>query len=102
GLAQGDADGRFRPSAPVSRQELAALASRAASQLGVAARAAGAASAAYADADAIARWAAEPVADAARLGLMAGDGGRFEPARAVTRAEAAAVLVRLLRLAELI
>ena len=44
-------------------------------------------------------WYAEAVNEAARLGIVQGTGGgKFEPERAVTRAEAAAMCVRLAKL----
>ncbi|MBD2848633.1 S-layer homology domain-containing protein, partial [Paenibacillus sp. IB182496] len=98
GLVQGDADGRFRPDAPISRQETAALLLRALQWVG-AAPAAGTDDAlrGFADAHRIAPWARTAIADAVSAGLLQGDpAGRLQPQADITRAEAAAMLVRLL------
>lgn len=98
GLINGYADGSFRPDTPVSREELAVMVERALRFAGTAEdTAAGSASASLSDAQAISIWAAPAVNTLSGLGIMKGDGkGRFAPAASVTRAEAAAVLSRIL------
>lgn len=53
----------------------------------------------FADSDAISAWARESVQKVAQAGLMNGqDGLHFAPQSPVTRAEAAVIFVRLLKL----
>lgn len=98
GLAEGDPDGRFRPEAPVTRAEFAVLLVRAS---GLEQRAAvlSAARLSYRDAGEIPAWAVGAVAAVAEAGLMAGDsGGYYRPSAAITRAEGAAAIARVLDL----
>jgi hypothetical protein len=91
GIVAGDPDGRFRPDAPLTRAELAALLLRA---LGLPP----ADSAPFHDVDDGA-WYLADVGGVARAGLMRGDpDGAFRPADAVSRAEVAATLRMLLDL----
>lgn len=101
GLVKGD-QGLFRPDDPVTRQELAVMLVRAltrarpdlvpeADVAKLAER--------YTDAGAIAPWAAESAAVAAELGLVTGlTAETWNPGDTATRAEAAVMLARLLRL----
>ncbi|WP_170157775.1 S-layer homology domain-containing protein [Thermodesulfitimonas autotrophica] len=84
------AGGRFRPDDTLTREELAAVALRAA---GISTQDL---TPAFADAQRIAPWARQAVATAAAAGLMSGVGeNRFAPKAPVTRAQAAAILYRL-------
>jgi hypothetical protein len=91
GVVAGDPDGRFRPDAPLTRAELAALLLRA---LGLP----GADTAPFHDVDDDA-WYLADVGGVARAGLMRGDpDGTFRPGDAVSRAEVAATLRALVGL----
>jgi|GEM_PF-3181164 len=93
GLIEGRGDGTFAPDAPISREEMAALAVRAAGAAAVG----GSAQPGYADEADIQPWAARYVHAAYAQGLMEGrDGGRFAPQAGLTRAEAAQLALRLL------
>ncbi|MCZ8520313.1 MULTISPECIES: S-layer homology domain-containing protein [Paenibacillus] len=93
GLFEGDAEGRFHPEAPLTRQELAAILARA---LGLPLQQS---PSAYSDVDATA-W-SHPSIEALRVsGIMEGDGqGLFRPKGVVTREELAVTLLRASRLA---
>ncbi len=95
GVALGFADGTFRPGAPVSRQQLAVMLYRAAKVLGYDTTEGGMAIREYSDYDAISDYAKPAMAWCVNAGLLSGENGRIDPAGAVTRAEAAAVLHRL-------
>ena len=85
GVVAGDPDGRFRPDAPLTRAELAALLLRA---LGLP----GAVATPFSDVDDNA-WFLADVGGVARAGLMRGDpDGAFRPSDAVSRGELAATL----------
>lgn len=99
GLVAGYQDNTFRPRAPVSRAEAAAVLVRAGRILNVLPEAENPAPV-YADAGKIPAWARQSVALAGQAGLMRGrPGNRFEPNDNITRAETAAVMNRLLELA---
>lgn len=92
-IARGDAQGRFHPDAPVTRQELAVFLARydlnrgvelAEGQLNL-----------FADADRISAWAADGMKHAAGMGLLQGSGGRIDPGGSATRAQLAVILQRL-------
>ncbi len=94
GIVNGYPDGTFRPNAQVSRAEMAVIAARALGLVAVHGLA-------FADADSIPAWAKDKVAAAQQNGLMIGrSGSRFAPHEAVTRAEAAVLLLRMLSLSE--
>lgn len=96
GIMQGDGT-LFRPNDKMTRQEIAAVAMRAYASLGLSVSGAPEQIATYADASLIAPWAQEAVADARLAGLMVGrPGNLFAPLQDVTRAEAAAMIYRLL------
>jgi hypothetical protein len=104
GLMDGVGGGQFAPEQPVTREQLAAALSRALADLGssyaLPAFRSSTASA-FADAARIDPWAAQAASYVAQLGLMQGlPGGAFDPLAPVTRAQAAAVLVRLIGLIE--
>ncbi|MFD0712231.1 S-layer homology domain-containing protein [Paenibacillus sp. GCM10027626] len=95
GWITGYSDGSFRPQEGITRVELAAVLARAAG--GMAAAGSGEPLSEFRDAKQIPLWAQSYVAQAAASGLMEGTGaGMFKPAGIVTRAEAAAIAVRLM------
>ncbi len=87
-------DGTFRPSQSIKRAEFAAILHR----LGLKSADASAAGRAAGYEDVAAKhWAAEAIADMQSSGLMLGDNqGRFRPGAAVTRAEMASIVARLI------
>jgi hypothetical protein len=88
GMMMGDPDGRFRPQAPISRAEVAAIAVRF-RQLTPAGG--------IAFADTAGHWSVGYVKAAADAGLMNGyPDGTFRPASAISRAEFVTVINRLL------
>ncbi|SFB08966.1 WD40-like Beta Propeller Repeat [Cohnella sp. OV330] len=94
GIVQG-AGGKFRPTDPVTREEMAVMLYRALGivtddldpekLLGV-----------FADRTKVSGWARMQVAYAVKAGLLKGSGGRLNPGATATRAEAATVLLRVL------
>lgn len=96
GIMSGDADGNFRPNDPISRQEMAKvivnayLTKHTAQEIETG-------DIDFTDSGEIAEWAREPVARAAALGLVNGmPDGTFAPNDNMTRAQAAAVIYRLI------
>ncbi len=87
-------DGTFRPSQSIKRAEFATILHR----LGLKSIDASAAGRAAGYEDVAAKhWAAEAIADMQSSGLMLGDNqGRFRPGAAVTRAEMASIVARLI------
>lgn len=99
GLAFGFPDGGFHPTAPLTRQELAALLYRYAAFRGLTVTAPEARLADFADAGQIDAWAREPLAWAAASGLLtADDHNQLRPAQIVTRAELSSIIIRFTRL----
>lgn len=96
GYPEGDGSTTFRANQPISRAELASLAARILEkELGPVAPGA----LQFADAERIPAWAKESVAVAASRGIIAGYPDRtFRAKNNVTRAEAAAMILRLLDL----
>ncbi|KRF01718.1 hypothetical protein ASG89_25500 [Paenibacillus sp. Soil766] len=91
GIFQG-ADGQFRPDAAISRQELAVVISRLVKQADQAVNKS------FADQAQIADWATAGVNAAVKLGIIQGDeAGKFLPQANATRAEAAAMIHRLIQ-----
>jgi len=91
GLMIGDASGNFRPQAPITRAEMAMIAAK---WLGADLSAAG--SPAFADVDG-GHWAAAAIDAASRAGILVGfEDGTFRPGERLTRAQAVAVMNRLL------
>lgn len=97
GILQGDGDGNVRPYDSITRQEMAVVAMRVLNYLtGNKAGVSGEAEP-FADHDSIAPWALEAVYAARHAGLLTGRPGYlFEPLEYTTRAEAAAIIYRLL------
>lgn len=105
GLVQGYEDGTFRPDRHITRQELAVLIDNALRFAGDGQSGEGGAEALsrFADRSSIASWAQDAVAAAAAAGIVEGRGdGTFGPAADANRAEAAAMLQRLLQFVEFI
>lgn len=93
-------DGKFRPDAPVTRQEMAVMIQRASAKHGITPAATDQALAQLnemADGSAVAPWAREAAAlTLAKDWIRGRDGGRFAPTENATRAEATVILKRLL------
>jgi len=95
GIVHGYADGTIRPNEPLTRAQLAVLLSNVPG-LPVGSQEVSAPD--YSDASAIPGWAADAVRKSQALGLLKGRAdNRFEPDGIATRAEAAAVVMRLRR-----
>ncbi len=98
GLAGGYGDGRFGPGDPVTREQLAAMLYRYAGYKGWDVSAGENSNIlSFADAFDVSEWAVPALQWACGAGLMSGkDGGRLDPRGTATRAELAALLMRLL------
>ena len=96
GIIRGYSDGTFRPNAPVTRAEMAAMLNRYFDLVGMK-FAEKPALDSFTDADSIPSWAAEDI-EAMRLsGIFAGDeNGRCTPDNSATRAEAATMIMRFM------
>lgn len=106
GLMGGMGDGTFRPNQQVSRQEAIVMVVRAlrlakGDSEGSSSQAQAALSG-YADSSRVAGWATDAMSSAIAAGLLQGEGGELQPLRALTRAEAAVLLYRMLQASELI
>jgi|GEM_PF-1806675 len=101
GIAGGYADGSFRPSAVITREEAMVMIGRAMKTAGLNAESADADAvlAAFADGANVSGWAKEPAAAAIAQGLVNGADGRLRPGEAISRAETAAIVYRLLHAA---
>ncbi|MEK0313437.1 S-layer homology domain-containing protein [Cohnella sp. 56] len=98
GLVKGAGQDTFAPGRAISREEMAVIMAGALKLAQPEATAGQAAS--FKDATKISAWAREAVNEASAYGLIKGDGsGGFNPKGLATRAEAAQMLVNLLRLA---
>lgn len=98
GLLTGYEDGSFRPDAQLTHEQLAAVIARTLGLAGKAPQTNGLSPNAFADADSIASWAAEPVAILLEAGLLQGsETVNFSPKAPVTRAESAVILRRMLQ-----
>lgn len=95
GIATGREDGSFDPMAPITRQEMMALAFRALKLAGKPVPPAAAELDGYADRSLVAAYAAEAAAALVQAGLLRGDGSGLNPAGLTTRAEAAVLIYRL-------
>lgn len=90
GYVNGDENGNFNPEAPLTREEAASIICRI---KGLAPNQSAISN--YIDSGRIATWAKPYVGAATQAGYMTGSGdGRFNPQKALTRAEAAAVLAK--------
>ncbi|MDI4643911.1 S-layer homology domain-containing protein [Cohnella hashimotonis] len=94
GIVQG-ADGKFRPTDPVTREEMAVMLYRA---LGIVTDDLDPEKllSVFNDGAKVSGWARMQVAYAVKAGLLKGSGGRLHPGATATRAEAATVLLRVL------
>ncbi len=101
GLLDGFEDGTLRGGANITRAQMAVMMSRALKAAGKSAPSG--ATAVFADEGQIPAWAAEAVDAGVAAGLVEGtSGNRFAPEAQATRAEAAAMLKRLLKFADFI
>jgi len=101
GLADGFADGSFRPSATITREQMAVLIRRAISYVGTPLPAGS--GGVFADETSIGGWAQDAVASLAAAQLLSGqEGGHFAPQSAATRAEAVTLLKRFLQYVDFI
>jgi hypothetical protein len=92
-LMEGYEDQTFRPSQVITREEMAAIASRV---LGLKTEAG--VKADFVDADQIAAWAMPSVAAVGKAGIMKGRAGnRFDPKANATRAESVSIILAVLR-----
>lgn len=99
GIVYGYADGRFGPDDMVTRQQMAAILWRYAQYKGLDVAAAGAALPSFPDRGQVASWAGEAVSWAYSRGIMTGkNGGMLDPNGNASRAEAAVMLYRFLKL----
>lgn len=96
GIVNGLGDGAFGPDAIIDRQTMAVMMHRTTDVLGIELNEDWSAMMDYNDLDQVDDWAIEGIAYCSMTGLMHGnDIGDFAPKRTLTRAEGAAVLVRL-------
>ena len=96
GIVNGMGDGPFGPSAIIDRQTMAVMMHRTTDALGIELNEDWSVMMDYNDLDQVSDWAIEGIAYCTMTGLMHGnDDGDFAPKRMLTRAEGAAVLVRL-------
>ena len=99
GIVYGYDDGRFGPNDMVTRQQMAAILWRYAQYKGLDVAANGAVLPDFPDRNEIATWAGEAVSWAYSRGVMTGKtGGKLDPNGNATRAEAAVMLYRFLKL----
>lgn len=93
-------DGAFRPNDKITREEAAVALVRAAKYFSLSGgEGIGAGKSSFADQADISAWATVAVEQASTQGLMQGDGKQFNPKSPVVRAEAAAMIDRLLPVA---
>ncbi|WP_166241384.1 pectinesterase family protein [Paenibacillus turpanensis] len=107
GLIQGYEDGTFRPNSAVTREEAIVMLNRAMKLAGLSAgsqeqQSAEAVIASFQDSSAISTWAKPSLSSAVAAGLVGGYNNMLNPSREITRAEAAAMVHRLLVAANLI
>ncbi|WP_044477943.1 S-layer homology domain-containing protein [Paenibacillus antibioticophila] len=88
-------EGKFRPNDQITREEAVVALNRAADYFHL--TASGQGQPAFTDAGSISDWAKEAVETAWSHGLIQGDGKKFNPGQAVTRAEVAVMVERLLK-----
>ncbi|UKS26587.1 S-layer homology domain-containing protein [Paenibacillus sp. HWE-109] len=94
GIIHGYEDGTFRPNAPITRAEMAAMLAQAVRQSADANAASG-----FADDKDIPAWATSAVVSMKKLGILEGKGANeFAPNDQTTRAEAVTVLLKVLAL----
>lgn len=92
GIVTVDGTGNFRPNAPITREEMAVIMTRALKLEP------SAASSAFKDESSISTWATDAVSTAVAKGLLSGfEDGTFRAQAQATRAEAATLIVRALQ-----
>lgn len=99
-LVEGIDDNLFKPDAPITREQLAVMVSRALKLAGDSANSNSISMAAdsFIDKDSISPWAKEAVSQSLDAGIMSGvTDNRMEPLEQTTRAQAATVLKRVLK-----
>ncbi|WP_217593030.1 Ig-like domain-containing protein [Cohnella sp. GbtcB17] len=101
-IVQGGTDGRFRPSATITREEMATMMLRAMSYVGVMPTVTGAEINAYKDRTSVSSWAKDAVVAAVKTGLIKGvTTTQLKPKDNATRAQAALIVKRFLEYVEL-
>lgn len=95
GIAGGDGQ-NFHPEAAVTRQDMIVLADRVIRTAGILPSSPPAPLNSFSDHTQVAPYAQESIGRLVELGVVQGTGGQLEPLRPTTRAEAAALIVRLL------
>ena len=96
GLVKGQGDDIFAPDGQISRQEMCVILAKFLGYRGLELPEGAGALEQFADADAVASWARKSVQAVVACGLMKGDAtGSFSPAAGATRAQGAAILVRV-------
>lgn len=99
GIVNGYSDGSFRPAAQITRQEMMVIAARGLRAVGkLQGGDAAALAGSFTDTDDIAPYAMEDISALVQAGIIQGSGGLLNPQGAATRAEAAALLFRLMQL----
>ena len=99
GIVDGYSKTMFAPNEPITRQEMATILWRYARHLGMNVSTAGETIPAFADRDEIAPWAGQAISWAYTRGIIQGRGGNvLDPNGQATRAEAAAVIARFIKL----
>ncbi|MRN55418.1 5'-nucleotidase C-terminal domain-containing protein [Paenibacillus monticola] len=103
GLISGYTDGSFKPSSPITRQEMAAVLARAIKYTGKTLNADPAALAKFSDAASLPVWSKTAVAEIAAEGIIQGaTDGSFAPQKMATRAEAVTMLEKTLKVLQFI
>jgi len=107
GLITGYVDGTFRPNQTVSRQEAAAILAKAIKMIKksedtLSKQEVNSQLAVFKDEEAIGGWAREALAFTVKAGLLKGYNDQLEPKQNVSRAQAAAMVRRLLQTSDLI
>ncbi|MNE57171.1 Endo-1,4-beta-xylanase A precursor [compost metagenome] len=98
GLITGYTDGSFKPNSPITRQEMAAILSKAMKYTGKSLNSDPAALAKFSDAASLPAWSQTAVAEIAAEGIIQGlPDGSFAPQKSATRAEAATMLEKTLK-----
>jgi hypothetical protein len=95
GIAGGDGQ-NFHPGAAVTRQDMLVLADRVIRAVGILSSSPPAPLNSFSDHTQVAPYAQESISRLTELGVVQGTGGQLEPLRPTTRAEAAALIHRLL------
>ncbi|PKM71803.1 MAG: hypothetical protein CVU91_12410 [Firmicutes bacterium HGW-Firmicutes-16] len=103
GIVSGVGNNKFNPDANITRQDAMVMVTRAAKLCGMDTTDGGAMGlAGFEDATKISSWAYDSAAFNVKNGLIKGDNGKISPSAAITRAETATVVLRLLQKAGLV